>query len=264
VTGPGPDDLRLNPDSAHPPFAWRVALPESWAVLDTHPATWQRSLQPLVDERLAGQRLPAADRRQIVRHLEDLVGSAQRGGVLLSLVFIGLLDADTPISAGLHIAWYDSSPEPASLTTARRAAGRQGIVEEVDSPAGTLVVQRDHLMVAAPGSAARQGLTSLQAFLPLPGLTWTALVATASPHPETTDMLRELVITVAGSIEPVREPAAHPAPGTRPPAYRATRTPDAPGVDKGFGTMVVRRVDPGADAAVHDRDDPATGEPEGG
>ncbi len=252
--------LRLNPDAAHPPFPWRVALPAAWSVLDASPATWQGSLHRLVDERLGGRRLPAASRREILSHLEDLVASAQRGGVLISLVFIGTVPSGAVATAGLHLAWYDSSPERASLSTARQAAGRQGTVDEVETGAGTVVVQRDHLMVAPPGSTTRHGLTSLQAFLPLAGRTWTALVATASPYPETTDMLRELVVSVAGSIEPLdggpggsdRAPAPEGGPGAA--GYTEVSPPDVPGVDRGFGTMVVRRIEPDGAAARREPD----------
>jgi hypothetical protein len=249
VTGALPGDgPRLNPDAAHPPFPWRVQLPDQWAVLDTNPATWQRNLQRLVDERLAGQRLPAASRRELLGHLEDLVVSAQHGGVLLSLVYIGTLSSGTAASAGLHLAWYDSAPERASLSTARLAAGRQGVIDEVETDAGTIVVQRDHVMTAPPGSTTRHGLTSLQAFLPLTDRTWTALVATASAYPEITDMLRELVVAVAGSIHPIEDgPTEGPAPDESHVAtaeYTPVEPPRASGVDRGFGTMIVRRIDP--------------------
>jgi hypothetical protein len=255
VTGLLPDSgLRLNPDAAHPPFAWQVALPESWTMLDTHPATWQRSLERLVDERLAGRRLRPADRRELLSHLEELVISAQRGGVLISLVQVGVLSGGGVASAGLHLAWYDSSPAPATLATVRRAVGRQGVVEEIDTDAGTVLLQRDRMTAAVPGSTGHRGLTSLQAFLPLPGRTWTAVVATASAQPELTDLLRDLVLATAVSIQPVDEAATGPAqtpgpddpPGDGRPAATFTPVdkPTASGIERGFGTMVLRRIDP--------------------
>jgi hypothetical protein len=240
VTGLLPDQgLRLNSDAPHPPFSWHIALPQAWAVLDTNPSTWQRALDRLIDERLAGQRLKAADRRELLSHLEDIVVRAQRGGVLLSLVHFGRLAGGGFGSAGLHVAWYDSAPDRASLATVRAAASRQGTIEEVETAAGTVVLQRDHLMVTPPGLNARRGLTSLQAFLPLAGHTWTAVVASASAHPELTEPLRDLVVTVAGSIE-VAEPGAAPvAPAV---SYVPVDKPNAPGIEQGFGTMVLRRI----------------------
>ncbi len=251
MTGLLPEQgLHLNRNAPHPPFTWQVALPDAWALLDTHPSTWQRSLDRLVDERLAGQRLRAADRREVLSQLEDLVVSAQRGGVLLSLVHFGPSSHSGPLSggglasAGLHLAWYDSAPELASLATVRQAAGRQGIVEEIQTAAGPVVLQRDHVMVTPPGLTTRRGLTSLQAFLPLRGRTWTVVVATASAHPELTDPLRELVLVVAGSVR-LRDPAAGSADeSTVDDAYHPVARPDAPGIERGFGTMVVRRIEP--------------------
>jgi hypothetical protein len=254
------DGLRLNPDAPHPPFAWQVALPESWAMLDTHPATWQRSLERLVDQRLAGRRLRAADRRELVSYLEDLVTSAQRGGVLISLVQIGVLSSGGAASAGLHLAWYDSSPDPASMATVRKAVGRQGVIEEIDTEAGPLLLQRDHITAAVPGSPVRRGLTSLQAFRPLSGRCWTAAVATASAQPEMTDLLRDLTLATAGSIQPADDTGTGPSPTPQPddqpdrqPAapFDPVDKPAAPGIERGFGTMVLRRIKP--------PDDPGSG-----
>jgi hypothetical protein len=226
-------------------------------MLDTHPATWQRGLERLVDERLAGRRLRAADRRELMSHLEDLVISAQRGGVLISLVQIGVLSGGGVASAGLHLAWYDSSPAPATLATVRQAVGRQGVIEEIDTVAGTVLLQRDRMTAAVPGSTARRSLNSLQAFLPLPGRTWTAVVATASAQPEMTDLLRDLVLATAGSIQPVDDtttgPRRTPEPDDRPDGdpppvgFTPVDKPTAPGIERGFGTMVLRRIDPAGD-----------------
>jgi hypothetical protein len=244
VTALVPDQgLRLNPDAPHPPFRWQIALPDTWAVLDTHPSTWQRNLDRLVDDRFAGQRLKAAERREVLAALEELVVSAQRGGVLLSLVHLGRLASGGVASAGLHLAWYDSSPELATLATVRKAASRQGTIDEVETEAGTLVLQRDHIMMAPTGLTTRQGLTSLQAFLPLAGRPWTAVVATASAHPELTDALRELVVTVAGSIAVV-DPAVADTPPPSGEAYVPADPVSGPGIEHGFGTMVVRRIEP--------------------
>ena len=101
---------------------------------------------------------------------------------MLSLVQIGRLPNGVVSTAGLHLAWYDSTPDPSSLATGRQAIGRQGLVEEHDTDAGTVLLQRDHVSVEPPGRGSRVGLTSLQAFLPLPGRPWTAVVATATPQ----------------------------------------------------------------------------------
>ncbi len=126
-----PDGWRLDPDAARPPFEWQVNLPAgpAWSLLDTYPATWQRSAQRLLDTHLAGQHLRTAQRRAVLSFLDELVAACQQSGTVLSLVHIGALNDSTLSTAGLHIAWYDSSPDPASLATARSAASTTGIVK---------------------------------------------------------------------------------------------------------------------------------------
>ncbi|HEX5493620.1 MAG TPA: hypothetical protein VFX70_03475 [Mycobacteriales bacterium] len=258
-----PDDgLALNPDATHPPFRWQIGLPGDWAVLDTHPSSWQRSAERLVDERLAGQRLRSAERRQVLTFLGDLVADCQRAGTVISLVQIGRLSSGGVGSAGLHLAWYDSSPDLASLALVHQAVGRQGVVEEVDTPAGTVLLQRDHVSLTPPGNTNRVGLTSLQAFLPLTGQCWTAIVATAGAQPEMVPVLSDLVLEVAGSIQRLDEPGDGPGDPTPPdPEPTANFTPvpppDAPGVERGFGTLVVHQVEPeGGRHAKRDQGDP--------
>lgn len=242
--------LRLNSDAAHPPFTWQVALPEDWALLDVNPASWQRSLDRLIDERFEGRRLRRAQVRGLRTHLEELVVGAQRAGVLLSLVRIGLLSTGEQASAGLNLSWYDSAPVGATLALARQAIGRQGIVEEIETDAGTLLLQRDHTVVTSPAATTRVGLTSLQAFLPLTGRTWTAVVATSSAHPEMTDLLHHLILATAGSIRPLEaDTSAEPdSPDSQTPGaaleFAAVEKPDKPGIERGFGTMVLRQIPP--------------------
>lgn len=247
--------LQLNPDVSHPPFTWQVDLPAdpSWSVLDTHPSSWQRSAERLVDERLAGTRIKAGQRREILRFLDDLVASCQQAGTILSLVQIGYLTSGELSTAGLHLAWYDSTPELASLATVRQAIARQGVIEEHETAAGAVLLQRDYQSLAPPGVGTRVGLTSLQAFLPLAGRPWTAVVATASAHPTMTGRLHEIVLGVAGSITPLDDAGAssgneaavaEPPPEDPAGPYRPVPADPAPGIGRGFGTMITHRIDP--------------------
>lgn len=243
--------LQLNPDAAHPPFAWHIALPAdpSWSVLETHPSTWQRAAERLVDDKLAGQRIKTSQRKAVLHSIADLVASCQQGGTVLSLIQLGFLSTGELSSAGLHVAWYDSQPDPASLATVRQAISKQGIVEDHDTPAGAVLLQRDFQSVAPAGSTERVGLTSLQAFLPLQDTTWTAIVATASAHPSMTDVLHGLVLDVAGSVEVLESDSdgarVAAAPEPSPESYQEVEPPGAPGIERGFGTLVTHRVDPG-------------------
>lgn len=261
--------LALNPEAAHPPLTWHIALPAdaSWSVLDTHPSTWQRAAERLVDDKLAGRRIKTAERKAVLTTIADLVASCQQSGTVLSLLQIGFLSDGQLSAAGLHVAWYDSAPDPAGLSTVRQALSRQGVVEEHDTQAGTLLLQRDFQSVAAPGRAERVGLTSLQAFLPLADTTWTAVVATTSAHPSMTDLLHGLVLEVAGSIhllelddDAASDPAA-PTDSPEPAVYDKVEAPAAPGIERGFGTLVAHRVDP--DAATTEPATQPTTQPKG-
>lgn len=231
------DGWRLDPDAVRPPFEWQVNLPTgpAWSLLDTYPATWQRSATRLIDTHLAGRYLRAAQRRAVLGFLDELVAACQQSGTVLSLVYIGALDDATLSTAGLHVAWYDSAPDPASLATARSAASSTGIVEEIDTPAGPLILQHDYRTVMPAGIDRRVGMTSLQAFLPVPESTWTAIVATSSPQSEMVDYLRAIVVGVAGSIRPTTDGPT----GADTPTLPEGPSPEGP-------PMVEHRIEPGA------------------
>jgi hypothetical protein len=239
----------LNPDVASPPFAWQVALPDegSWCWLDTNPSSWPRSVERLVDDRLAGTRLRAAERRAAIANVGDIVSAAQQAGALLSLIQIGVLESGKLSTAGLQIAWYDSTPDPADRAMVRRAISDQGIVEEHETAAGPVLLQRDSQLVRPSGRDSKVRVTSLQAFLPVPDRCWTAVVATATAQPELTETLHAIVLAVAGSIEPLDDAGIIERSGPGPVASRPTlarhRVIGAHG-GHGLGSMSTHRIDP--------------------
>jgi len=83
------------------------------------------------------------------------------------------------------------------LTRPRGANGLGSAGAHINTDAGALLLQRNHMSLAPPGSRTRQALTSLQAFLPLPGRTWTVTLVTASAHQEMTDSLGDLLKAVS-------------------------------------------------------------------
>lgn len=246
--------LQLNPDAAHPPFGWTVDLPADWTVLDTNPASWTRGADRLIDERLAGQRLKSADRRAVRHALDELVAAAQRGNVLLSLIQIGQLSGGGIATAGLNIAWYDSTPDLAGLALVRQAIGAQGVVSEHETELGTIVLQSDHLSLVPPGSDSRVGMTSMQAFLPIPDQPWTLVVASVAAQPAMHDVLHMLVLAVASSVRPISDAAdgtnasGPDVPFDAAAGFHATTLPHGPGVERGFGTMVRHQIDPDGQA----------------
>jgi hypothetical protein len=249
VTTSLPDGgLRLNPDVTRPPFRWLVDVPgdPSWSVLDTNPATWLRGAERLVDARLSGQLLGAVQRRRTVNFIADLVAQCQRSDTLLSMIQLDWDSSGQLVAAGLHLAWYDSTPDLASLSTVRQAVSRQGIIAEHDTPAGAVLLQRDHVSLAPFPGHDPVGLASIQAFLPLPGQCWTAVVATATPHPSMTEPLHDLALSVAGSIRLADQSGAVNDATGRGARGRAhvVKPRHIPGIARGFGPLRPHRVDP--------------------
>ncbi|WP_431913192.1 hypothetical protein [Micromonospora carbonacea] len=211
-------DLKLNPHAPHPGFAWFVGIPSDWALLDTNPESWQRSAVRLVDDRFLGQRLRAAERRAVLDFVEQLVADCQRAGTALSLVQLGRMSTGAVGSAGLHLGWFDSGPQPAGLALVRQTLPRTGTVEEVETPIGPGLLHRDVASTVPPGGLTRVRSTVLQLFLPVPGTTWTAVLSAATPHPEMEQVLTDVIVAVGRSIAPATQDDAADAAGSGGPA----------------------------------------------
>jgi len=200
--GPMPSaDLRLNPNAAHPPFAWFIGVPTDWSLLDTNPQSWRLSAERTVDDRFHGRQLRAAERRAVLGFIEQLVADCQRAGAALSLLQLGRLSSGSVGSAGLHLGWFDSGPDLAGLTLVRDALPRTGTVTEIDAPVGVGLLHRDTALTVPPGGTGRVRSAVFQLYLPVAGTTWTAVLSAATPHTELEPVLEELIAAVAGSIE---------------------------------------------------------------
>ncbi len=201
-------DLKLNPNIAHPPFPWVIGVPADWALLDTNPGSWQRSADRMVDDRFAGRKIRAAERRQVLDFVEQLVADCQRAGAALSLLQLGRMSTGAVGSAGLHLGWFDSAPDLAGLALVREVLPGTGTVEEVETPCGPALLHRDTASTMPPGSLVRVRSTVLQLFLPVAGTTWTAVFSAATPHPEMEQPLGSAIVAVAQSLAPVEPDAA--------------------------------------------------------
>jgi hypothetical protein len=185
-----------------PPFGFRIEGPDDWALLETAPNRWRRSVERLLDPPGGTGRLPASARRDAAGVLEDLVAVAQHTGVVLCLVRLGRDAAGRLFYGSLTLSWYDSSPVPADLAFARLVAGQAEDVEELDTPTGPGLLQQTteavppewrELFGAATAHAA-------QALVPVPQTRWTALVSGTTSDPRHTDLLAGLVRRMAGSL----------------------------------------------------------------
>ncbi|WP_416904811.1 hypothetical protein [Micromonospora echinospora] len=195
-------DLKINSHAPHPPFPWTVAIPSDWVLLDTNPESWQRNAERIVDDRFHGRRLRAAERRAVLDFLEQLVADCQRAGAALSMVQLGRMSTGAVGSAGLHLGWFDSAPQPAGLALVRQSLARTGTVEEVETPRGPGLLHRDVAFTVPPGALTRVRSTVLQLYLPLRGTTWTAVLSAATPHPELERVLADVIVAVARAVSP--------------------------------------------------------------
>jgi hypothetical protein len=193
-----------------PPFAFRVQGPDDWMVLETAPNTWKRSVERLLADRaVALGRLPGHGRRQLMTLLEDVVAAAQQTGVVLSLVKLARDAGGRLFWGSLALSWCDAAPVPADLAFARLAAGDTGRVEELDTPAGPALLRRETLPQPAPVAElfGERAVHSAQAFLPVPGTSWTALVTGTVARADHTELLDLLVGRMVGSLRVQRQPA---------------------------------------------------------
>jgi hypothetical protein len=186
-----------------PPFGFRIEGPDGWALLETAPNRWRRSVERLLDPPPGGTgRLPASARRDAAAILEDLVVVAQHTGVLLCLVKLGRDAGGRLFYGSLTLSWYHSAPVPADLAFARLVVGQADDVEELDTPTGPALLQRTTEAVAPEWRELLGGATAhaAQALVPVPGTRWTALVSGTTTNPCHADLLAGLVRRMAGSL----------------------------------------------------------------
>ena len=237
--------FQLNPAASHPPFSWWVDLPSDWSVIDSHPSSWKLSAERLIDAQFAGRRLNAAHRRAVHAEIEKLVAAAQQGNVLLSLLHIQRLSSGGVASAGINLAWYDSSPDPASIELVQAALTGRGSVSAHGTTTDPLLLHTEFDTGRSPFLAEPVELISLQAYRPLPRSCWTAVVAT-SVQAELRATLESIVLGVAASVREgphSEQDAVGPARGQEAATRWQLAQVDAPGVERGFGTMIPHRVD---------------------
>ena len=249
------ESVTLNPEAPFPPFPVWLRIPSAWDLLDTNPGTWLRSARSLVDVSFGAAHLPARDRRAAVTVIEDLVSECQRAGAALSLLSLGRTPDGQVASAGIHLA-FAGDDRPATLGRVHDMLSRTGTTSEIDTGVGPAIVHRDRTTMMVPGTATLKTLTSIQIFVPVPDTCWTVVLSTASAFPELTDPLERILVAMATSVQrtdsadatgsdpaddggssddggTAGEVVAEPAPGAQ-----------GPGIERGFGTMLLRRLTP--------------------
>jgi hypothetical protein len=141
-----------------------------------------------------------------------VVAAAQQTGVVLSLVKLARDASDRLFCGSLALSWYDSTPLRADLAFARLAAGEARRVEELDTPAGPALLRREALPQPIPAlELFGDGLShSAQAFLPVAGTCWTALVTGTVGHASHAGLLDLLVRRMVRSLRVQPQPRDRP------------------------------------------------------
>ncbi|WP_029137920.1 hypothetical protein [Nakamurella lactea] len=248
------ETIELNPDAPQPPFPLYLELPSSWTLLDTNPATWERSAQNMLDTTFHRSKLSARERREVLGFFDQLVADCQQAGAALSLIQVGRLAAGGAASLGIHLAFGDEG-RPASLASVQDSLPRNGITTEVGSGVGPALMHSERMTMVPPGATELAALTSIQIFVPIPGTTWTAVFATASAFPELTDPVERLLRAIVASFRREPEPNAAvgqptdetPPESDDPAEFTELPKGKGPGIERGFTTLVRKRIDPGDD-----------------
>lgn len=191
--------LPFHPKAIRPSFVWTAKLPTNWAFLDTHPASWQRQVERIIDQFYSGQRLKVADRKAIRAQLEKAVQASQDNKVLLTFVLPGLLDDGHMSACTLMLRWQSFSPQSASMSTVDRAfSGKEGFTHR------TTAAGAAYALFGGVGKTGplidRRDIWNYQAVLPVTSTSWAVVVSGTAPTQELGEMMRDVVARVADGI----------------------------------------------------------------
>ncbi|GAA1475509.1 hypothetical protein P4N68_01500 [Corynebacterium felinum] len=190
-----------HPDAPRPPFIWTAQLPTTWRFIETHPSRWKIAATRLADDYLPGVRLRSADKRAVLRQIEETVAQAQKTGVLMALVLPGIVEEELS-AAVLLLRWIDSHPAPASIVAAQRELAQKNPQIE-RTGAGDSYVLVSHTLPTGPLTQRRTAYNH-QAFYPIPNTTWTLVVSGSAPNEQLGELVADCVRRVITSVR------AHP------------------------------------------------------
>lgn len=243
--------IELNPQASRPPFDVVLDLPSDWTVLDTNPATWERSAEQMLRSTFLGPKLTSRERREVMGFFDQLVADCQQANTSVSLITVGRLTEGQVASLGLHVAFADERA-PASVGLVLDSLPRTGVVTEIESGVGPAVLHSERATMVPPGATELVAMTSLQIFIPIAGTRWTAVIASASAHPQLTEPLEQLMRRMAASFQ-ADVPEEHlvaggvptddnDADGTSDADFEPVEPTSGAGIERGFRTMVRKRL----------------------
>jgi len=241
MAGPLPGDtLQLNENSTHPPFEWSVGIPSDWALVDTAPSTWQVSAERLIDHKFGGRSLPAAARRTVHGWIEHVVAESQRANTVLCVMQFGKLSTGELGSSGVHLLWHHTGDKPASLDLVRDMLAENTETALLETPTGPAILAQDRSSLIPPGFRSRVSMQNYQIFLPVPGTSWMLLFSASTAQQEMERVTYEVITAMAHSLL-TATPDAESGDAEPEGEFVPVDKPAAPGVARGFGTLVQRR-----------------------
>lgn len=255
------DTLALNPEAPFPPFPVYLSVPATWTVLDTNPATWERSAERMIDTTFQGSKVTGRERRQIVSFFGEVVAHCQQAGTALSLLQVGRLREGVAASLGIHLAFVDEQ-SPSSIGRIRDSLPRTGTTTEIATAVGEALQRSERTTFLPPGATELVAMTSIQVFVPLPDSNWTLVLATSCAHPELTEALTLLMQRIAASVrltedgsDPDGTDGAGAEDDDQPAEFEETSTVRGPGIERGFRTLVRKQLAAPEGSAPDDGDD---------
>lgn len=196
---PGSTGVRFHPAAPRPRFLWQANLPLNWRLIDTHPDASPHRLQAIAEDFIPGHRFSRSDQKLIVKQLEALVTAARDSEVLLTFILPGVGAHGEPTSATLLFRWYDSSPDYASLATAKQALAGADTTTDMLSPRGQTWIKAEGCRQTGSVSNRRTSYNH-QAFLPIATTTWMLVISGTAPDEASGQVLGELITRLANSV----------------------------------------------------------------
>ncbi len=146
--------------------------------------------------------LDAEGRRGAHEVLHDIVAGAQRAGVVLCLVTVAGEDDGSVFIGSLALGWVNAEPMKADAPLARLMAGQADLVTDFDTPLGPAVLRCEVIDPGRPWGALfrERRAYSAQAFLPVRGTTWLAVVTGTGSSERRAELIEKLVRRMTGSI----------------------------------------------------------------
>lgn len=189
--GPRSSTVGVDPAAPRPEVGFRLHVPDAWLALDLDPATSDRWVEQVLDERIAEHPEASRHRGHLRRILQGLVAEQRAAGVFFSAVLAAGARPAEMIGANLSLSWrplttaaddigwlsrYFATEEPAA---GEPVDDRQ--VDIVDLPCGPAVRVRTSLLASVPESSRRQRVAVSQLVMPVPGTPWLGVLVVSTP-----------------------------------------------------------------------------------